>query len=54
MPGKTRSKPEGRGSKRVHLQYPDNWDELTEEQKQEVGYEMARILQRELGHIQPK
>ena len=49
MPGKTQSQPGGRGSKRVHLQYPDNWDELTEEQKREVSYEMAKILQQELA-----
>ena len=50
MPGKTQSEPGGRGSKkRVHLQYPDNWDEVTEEQKQEVCYEMALIIQRELA-----
>ena len=49
MPGKNRSQPEGRGSKRVHLQYPDNWDELTEEQKLEVALEMAKILQEELA-----
>jgi hypothetical protein len=36
------------GKKRVYLRYPKNWDELTEEQKQEAAYEMALIIQREL------
>ena len=55
MSGKTQFPPGGRGSKkRVHLQFPDNWDELTEEQQLEVTYEMAKILQKELRQDRPK
>ena len=52
MPRKTQFPPGGRGSKRVHLQYPENWDELTEEQQLEVCREMAKILAEELGQPQ--
>ncbi len=52
MPRKTQLPPGGRGSKGVHLQYPENWDELTEEQQLEVCREMAKILAEELGQPQ--
>ena len=34
--------------KRVHLAYPEDWDELTEDEKHEAAYQMALVLQAEL------
>lgn len=36
--------------KRVHLAYPEDWDELTEDEKHEAAYQMALVIQAELGY----
>jgi len=47
-------KPAQKPPKRAFIRIPPNWKDLTEEQKQAAGLEMARALQRQLLPAAPE